>query len=224
MNAPTSPSTTTTPSTPTTTPTKDNSIQIVYLNASGQQVGQTYNWIIQNSDLKSGAKLANGAKLGDILNNSSELTDVANKNIPTGYTLSKSQPNNPVANVTVGSNYTVYVDQVAHNYTSQLSYYDSDSNQPISSSALVEGIYPVFNDTDKAVFTSATQGSIPATVFDNDIFKGGNLAALTGNPVLINGRYQTPSWKFDATKTKQENANAKYGDTVKLFYKANPLA
>ncbi|KRM08969.1 hypothetical protein [Lentilactobacillus farraginis] len=213
-----------TPTTPTTTPTKDNSIQIVYLNAGGQQVGQTYNWIIQNSDLKSGAKLTNGAKLGDILTNPAALTDAANKNVPSGYTISKSQPNNPVANVTVGSNYTVYVDQKVQSYTSQLSYYDSDSGQPISSSSLVEGIYPVFNDTDKAVFTSSTQGQLPASVFDNNVFKTGNLATLTGNAVNIGGKLLTPTWNFDATKTKQANANAKYGDTVKLYYKANPLS
>lgn len=212
----------TNPSTNTTTPTKDNSIQIVYLNASGQQVGQTYNWIIQSSDLKSGAKLTNGAKLGDILTNSTELTDVANKNVPAGYTISKSQPNNPVANVTVGSNYTVYVDQSVQKYASQLTYYDAKTNNQILSSQLQGNSYPQLSTIEQGIFSSPTQTTIQPALFDNAIFtNGGRLSGLTGNTINAGGQIFTPSWRFDAAKTKQANANIKYGDTIKLYYDEN---
>lgn len=223
LTAPTS-TTPTTPTTPTTTPTKDNSVQINYLNASGQQVGQTYNWIIQNSDLRSGAKLTNGAKLTDILTNATQLEDVANKNVPTGYTVSKTQdPSHPYTNVTVGSTYSVYVDQAVQKYASQLTYYDSNTGNPIPNSALVENSYPQLTTTEQGLFSSSTQATIAPTLFDNSIFTTGRLAALTGNQVSANGQLVTPSWKFDANKTKQANANAKYGDTIKLYYAENPI-
>ncbi len=219
LTAPTNPTPTPTPS--TTTPTKDNSIQIVYLNASGTQVGQTYNWIIQPGDLKSGAKLTNGAKLGDILSYSDELTNVAKKNLPSGYSYSSSQPNNPTANVTVGSTYTVYVDQAVKKYASQVTYFDSTNGAQLFASQMQNNTLPQLTTAEQGLLSSDTASAVPASLFDNSLFTTGKLGALTGTSTYYNGVLTTPSWKFDAAATKKANANAKFGDTLKLYYSEN---
>lgn len=214
--------TTPTPTPNPTTPTKDNSVQINYVNASGQQVGSAYNWIIQQSDLMSGAKLVNGAKLNEILANSSELQTVINKNVPTGYTVSGTQdPSHPLANTTVGSSIAVYVTATptVQQYASKLSYYDAKTGNQIPTNYLKDNTYPQLTTAQQAIFSSPTQTTINASLFDNAIFQAGNpLYSLAGSPQHATGAYFTPAYTFDAARTKTENANAKYGDTIKLFY------
>ncbi len=219
LNAPTAQPTT------NTTATKDNSVQVVYLNASGTQVGQTYNWIIQPTDLKSGAKLANGAKLGDILNNPAALSQAANQNVPSGYTISSSQPNNPVANVTVGSNYTVYVNSttVTNTYRSQLTFWDANTNQQLSATQVQNG-FPVLTTTEANLFANNQQVTFPSSLWDNAIFHyGGKLYSLSGTTSGLTslGNPAYKNYTFSASATQTANQNAKFGDTIKLFYTEN---
>lgn len=201
--------------------TKDNSVKINYVNAAGQSVG-AYTWIIQKTDLKDSATLTNGAKLGDILNNPTELTTVATKNVPTGYKISDTQsPTNLPASVTVGTNdYLIYVDPVTMNFTSLVAYYLTNTGQQISPSQLKANTYPILTDAEMAVFSSNTQGTIPAKVFDNTIFSDSNkLATLTGVAVTnADGTTSTPTYYFNKSATVAANASAKYGDTLKLYY------
>lgn len=192
------------------TPTSNNSLKINYLNAQGQSVG-SYQWIIQPSDLKSGAKLLYGAKLGDILNTTDSLTSAVSKNVPAGYVVSKTQPNTSLANLTVGSdNYAVYVDAANAQYTSQVTYYLTNTNSQINAGQLVGNTYPALSDSEKALFSSNGQGVIATSLFDNQLFTTGKLATLNG----VGGT----TYYFDKNRTLTENANARYGDTLKLYY------
>lgn len=195
-----------------TVATSNNSLKINYVNASGQSVG-SYQWIIQPTDLKTGAKLTYGAKLGDILNTTDSLTSVVSKNVPAGYTVSKTQPNTTIGNLTVGSNnYAVYVDAASAQYTSQLAFYTTNVNgATINAGQLVGNTYPTLSDSEKALFSSNSQGFIPAGTFDNALFTTGKLASLT--PVNGGAKYA-----FNRDATVQANAQAKYGDTIKLMY------
>lgn len=194
----------------TNTATSNNSLKINYLNASGQSVG-SYQWIIQPTDLKSGAKLTNGAKLGDILNTTDSLTAVVSKNVPAGYTISKTQPNTNLADLTVGSDsYAVYVDRASAQYTSQLTYYSTNTNAQINAGQLIGNTYPTLSDSERALFSSNGQGVMATSIFDNALFTNGKLTILNG----VDGK----TYYFDKNRTLAANANARYGDTLKLYY------
>ncbi|GHP14922.1 hypothetical protein YK48G_23470 [Lentilactobacillus fungorum] len=194
----------------TNTATSNNSLKINYLNASGQSVG-SYQWIIQPTDLKSGAKLTNGAKLGDILNTTDSLTAAVSKNVPAGYTISKTQPNTNLADLTVGSDsYAVYVDRASAQYTSQLTYYSTNTNAQINAGQLIGNTYPTLSDSERALFSSNGQGVMATSIFDNALFTNGKLTILNG----VDGK----TYYFDKNRTLAANANARYGDTLKLYY------
>lgn len=201
--------------------TKDNSVKINYVNPAGQSVG-AYTWIIQKTDLKAGATMTDGAKLGDILQNSTQLSDVATKNVPTGYKISATQsPTNQPANVTVGSeDYLVYVDPIKANFLSPVAYYLTNTGQQISPSQLVGNTYPILTDAQMTIFSSQTQGIVPAKVFDNALFADPNkLASLTGVSVKnADGTTTTPIYYFNKQATIAANTTARYGDTLKLYY------
>lgn len=201
--------------------TNDNSVKINYVNTAGQSVG-AYTWIIQKTDLKAEATLTNGAKLGDILENATQLTDIATKNVPTGYKISSSQnPTNQPANVTIGTNdYLIYVDAVTPNFLSPVAYYLTNTGQQITPSQLKDNTYPILTDAQMTIFSSQTQGTVPEKVFDNVLFSDPNkLSSLTGTSVKnADGTTTTPIYYFNKQATVSANANAKYGDTLKLYY------
>lgn len=201
--------------------TKDNSVKINYVNSAGQSVG-AYTWIIQKTDLKAGASLSNGAKLGDILQNATQLTDIATKNVPTGYKISGTQsPTNQPANVTIGTDdYLIYVDPIKPNFLSPVAYYLTNTGQQISPSQLKGNTYPILTDAQMTIFSSQTQGAVPAKVFENALFSDPNkLSSLTGVTVTnADGSLTTPIYYFNKQATISANTNAKYGDTLKLYY------
>nr|WP_252893009.1 hypothetical protein [Lentilactobacillus otakiensis] len=201
--------------------TKDNSVKVTYVNPAGQSVGD-YTWIIQKTDLKAGATLTNGAKLGDILQKATQLTDIISKNVPTGFKLSATQiPTNQPTEVTVGADdYLVHVDPVTPNFQSPVAYYLTNTNQQISPSQLVGNSYPILTDAQMTIFSSQTQGTVPAKVFDNALFSDPNkLSSLTGVPVTnADGTKTTPVYYFNKQSTIAANSEAKYGDTLKLYY------
>lgn len=201
--------------------TKDNSVKVTYVNPAGQSVGD-YTWIIQKTDLKAGATLTNGAKLGDILQKATQLMDIISKNVPTGFKLSATQiPTNQPTEVTVGADdYLVHVDPVTPNFQSPVAYYLTNTNQQISPSQLVGNSYPILTDAQMTIFSSQTQGTVPAKVFDNALFSDPNkLSSLTGVPVTnADGTKTTPVYYFNKQSTIAANSEAKYGDTLKLYY------
>lgn len=201
--------------------TKDNSVKINYVNPDGQSVG-SYTWVIQKADLKAGATMNNGDKLGDILQNGTQLTDVVTKNVPTGFKLSTTQsPTNQPENVTVGSDdYLIYVDPVKANFVSPVAYYLINTGQQISPAQLSGNTYPILTDAQMTIFSSQTQGIVPAKVFDNALFSDPNkLSALTGVSVTnADGTVTTPTYYFNKQATIAANSAARYGDTLKLYY------
>lgn len=185
-----------------TTPTTVGSVTINYDNAAGQVVG-TAKWDIPSSAVKTGATVATGSKLGDVLNNISDLWTAATAKVPAGYAISSNTGALSPANVTVGGSFSVQVIPVAN--AQKVEFFSIKSGQ-----ALVGVTNPTLTTADQTLLSGKTGDKIPSSVWTNATFKaGGNLYSIA-NP---NGG----SFVFDAETTAARNTT--FDGTVTLFYK-----
>ncbi|WP_268913515.1 hypothetical protein [Lentilactobacillus sp. SPB1-3] len=190
-------------------PTVNNSVTVKYTDSSNNDIaGADKTFVTTDTTAKQGNPVSSTAANTD----KQTLTDFVKANVPAGYMLANA--GSYVAGSAVyGGTLRVQLQQAA---TSKVTFNvgNSTSYSPLKSTDLANG-YPNL--------TTAKQQALTGTV--GQAFNTDNLSSVfTGeaNRYYYGKDSGTPgnvyAYTYDATETKKANANAKYGDTIKLIF------
>ncbi|WP_283680404.1 S-layer protein [Lentilactobacillus sp. Marseille-Q4993] len=192
--------------------TKDNSVNVVYLDANGVQVG-TKTFVTTSTTAKQ-----NTVANSNFVNVKGEsLSKFAQNNVPAGYKFSAFQ------NTDASFGNTQYV-KVVKAATSKVSFsYNttkgSTAAYTLSSSDFNSG-YPKLNADQQANFTSDSTSAFGSDFFTKTVaglFKGEKDGYYFGQKIANNNGY-VYTYAYDATATAALNKDKKPGEAIQLVF------
>ncbi|CAJ1229504.1 hypothetical protein LZY01_10950 [Levilactobacillus zymae] len=228
-------------STNSTAATAHNSVTIKYQAADGSTVS-TVSWV--NPQAKTAANgVAVAVKATDENSSKVGLKDFVAKSVPTGYVASTTNNGSDPASTTINYGTTIVIN-INKQATSKLSFYDTTKANGITGGTamtaanFVGGVYPAIATSKQE---AALQGDA-TMAFNTDnltaMFKDVTIASTdkvatsditdavdaTGKTVTVKkGETYHVVYSIAKEATKAANANAKYGDSIKVGLKQEKL-